>query len=321
MFSVVIPLYNKSRYIEKAVRSVLAQTCANFELIIVDDGSTDDGLAQIEAIEDDRIHIVLQQNKGVSVARNNGVETAKYDYIAFLDADDWWDVRFLEAMKNVITAYPLAGLYAANYYSVKNGVNRPAVIGVPESFQSGYIDYFDVYSKTFWAPVNCSYAVIKKNVFVEEKGFQPSLKMGEDLDLWLRVALRYKVGYLNQFLAYSNQDAETSQRALGAEKRWKKEEHVIFNLTYLNEFENQLPALKYLLDGLRLRSLTPFYLQNVYSEEIRKIVRKIDLAFHPFLYRFVYTWPKAMVLGYFLGKKYGSFVKQSMIRMANKARN
>lgn len=321
MFSVVIPLYNKANYVEKAVRSVLGQTFRNFEVIVVDDGSTDDGFARLQSLRDDRLRFIQQKNAGVSVARNNGVKSAQYDYIAFLDADDWWDAHFLEQMAKLITDYPQAALYATNYYSVKNGVNRLAVIGVADGFQRGYIDYFDVYAKTFWAPVNCSYAVIKKTVFVGEKGFRPSLKMGEDLDLWLRVALKHKVGYLNQFLAYSNQDADTSQRALGAEKRWKKEEHVIFNLAYLNESENQLPKLKYLLDGLRLRSLIPFYLQNAYPREIREIVRTMDFSRHPFLYRFVYTWPKVVVLSYFLGKKYGSFVKQSMIRMAHKARN
>jgi len=321
VFSVVIPLYNKANYVEKAVRSVLGQTFRNFEVIVVDDGSTDDGFARLQSLRDDRLRFIQQKNAGVSVARNNGVKSAQYDYIAFLDADDWWDAHFLEQMAKLITDYPQAALYATNYYSVKNGVNRLAVIGVADGFQRGYIDYFDVYAKTFWAPVNCSYAVIKKTVFVGEKGFRPSLKMGEDLDLWLRVALKHKVGYLNQFLAYSNQDADTSQRALGAEKRWKKEEHVIFNLAYLNESENQLPKLKYLLDGLRLRSLIPFYLQNAYPREIREIVRTMDFSRHPFLYRFVYTWPKVVVLSYFLGKKYGSFVKQSMIRMAHKARN
>lgn len=306
---------------EKSVRSVLSQTFRDFELIVVDDGSTDGGLARLQALEDDRLRLLPQANAGVSVARNNGVKTAQYDYIAFLDADDWWDEHFLERMAKLITDYPQAALYAINYYSVKNGLNRPAVIGVPDNFQSGYIDYFDVYAKTFWAPVNCSYAVIKKTIFVEEKGFQPSLRMGEDLDLWLRVALKHKVGYLNQFLAYSNQDAETSQRALGAEKHWTKEEHVIFNLDYLNEYENQLPKLKYLLDGLRLRSLIPFYLQNAYSKEIREIVKTIDFSRHPSVYRFVYTWPKVVVWGYFSGKKYGSFVKQILIRAANKGRN
>ena len=183
------------------------------------------------------------------------------------------------------------------------------------------IDYFDVYAKTFWAPVNCSYVVIKKTIFLEENGFRPFLKMGEDLDLWLRVALKHQVGYLNQFLAYSNQDAETSQRALGAEKRWKKEAHVIFNLAYLHESENQMPKLNYLLDGLRLRSLISFYLQNAYPAEVGEIVRKIDFSHHPFWYRFVYTWPKALVLGYFLGKKYGSLVKQSLIRVVNKGQH
>ena len=109
MFSVIIPLYNKAAYIEKAINSVLAQNFKEFELIIVNDGSTDDSFSKLTVICNrlsvenpeifNKIKIVQQENQGVSTARNNGVKIAKYDYIAFLDADDWWESTFLEEMK------------------------------------------------------------------------------------------------------------------------------------------------------------------------------------------------------------------------------
>ena len=91
MFSIVIPLYNKAEYVPKTLASVLNQTYSDFELIIVDDGSTDDSLEVINSFVDNRIKIVKQKNGGVSAARNRGIIEAKYELIALLDADDWWD--------------------------------------------------------------------------------------------------------------------------------------------------------------------------------------------------------------------------------------
>ena len=99
MFSIIIPLYNKAPYIAKAIQSVAAQTYKEFELIVIDDGSTDESLEKLRVLSTElgeknpefiaKLKIVEQQNQGVSNTRNNAVKLAKYDYIAFLDADDW----------------------------------------------------------------------------------------------------------------------------------------------------------------------------------------------------------------------------------------
>lgn len=90
MISVVIPLYNKDKQIAKTLYSVLKQTYPNFEVIVVNDGSTDNSLSEVSKISDSRIRLICQENKGVSAARNRGIQEAKSDYIAFLDADDEW---------------------------------------------------------------------------------------------------------------------------------------------------------------------------------------------------------------------------------------
>ena len=164
MFSVIIPLYNKENYIKKVINSVLDQTFLNFELIIINDGSTDDSLSIAQQFTDTRIKIVIQENLGVSVTRNNGVRLAKYENIAFLDADDWWDCHFLEEMYKLVTDYPDAGLYGCKYYLVKHGNLIESNIGLPSDFVAGYINYFKVYSTTFWVPINCSFVIIKKNI-------------------------------------------------------------------------------------------------------------------------------------------------------------
>ena len=150
MFSVIIPLYNKAPYVEKAIRSVLNQTFKEFELIVVDDGSTDDSLSVAKncLLQTINYKLIEQHNQGVSTARNNGVKQAKYPYICFLDADDWWSPTFLEEMKALIDEFPDAGIYGSSYYIVKNGRQRVAPIGVDNDFSKGLIDYFRVYAKT-----------------------------------------------------------------------------------------------------------------------------------------------------------------------------
>src|SRR5690242_20716958 len=90
LISIIIPVYNAEVYIKSTIKSVLCQTYTNFEIVVVDDGGTDESIRLIEALNDPRIRIIRQPNQGVSVARNNGVAAAKGDYIAFLDSDDLW---------------------------------------------------------------------------------------------------------------------------------------------------------------------------------------------------------------------------------------
>lgn len=314
MFSVIIPLFNKADYIEKAIESVLSQTMPDFELIVIDDGSTDSSLERIGRFTDTRLQIIHQANAGVSTARNNGAAFSRFDYVAFLDADDWWDERFLEEMKPLVTQFPDAGLHGSNYYVVKNGHNTPAQIGLPFGFSKGYIDYFTVYAKTFWVPINCSFVVVKKSIFSQQNGFNSKLKFGEDFDLWVRIALLHKVAYLNRFLAYSNQDADTANRALGMDKCWEPAEHVTFNLAHLAENEKTQPVIKNLLDGLRVRSLIPYRLNGWYPNDVRTIISHVELNNQPSYYRFVYQWPLPVVKAYFRIRQLGSWLKQRLLR-------
>ncbi len=316
MFSIVIPLYNKADYIAKAVYSVLSQSYKEFELIIVNDGSTDNSLEIVEQItksSNSQITIINQLNSGVSVARNNGAKAAKYDYVVFLDADDWWDKNFLSEMKSLIEAYPDAALYSCNYYKVKNSQNILARIGIETGFQRGYINYFEVYSNTFWMPVHSSNTIIKKEIFLLITGFNEKLKFAEDFDLWIRISLKNKFAFLNRNLSYYNQDVPVSMRALG-EKIWKKEEHAVFNFGYLKEDEKSNPVLKKLLDGIRVRSLMEYYLKGIYKSEVKDILEQIEMSKQPKYFQRVYSYPKIIVRLYFQYKKIGSFFKQWLIK-------
>ncbi len=284
MFSVIIPLYNKAPYVAKAIESVLGQTYRDFEVIVIDDGSTDQSLEVAKTFENKSITIVSQPNSGVSTARNNGVKLAKYPYICFLDADDWWHPTFLEEMKRLITDFPDAGIYGSGYYIVKNGQERIAPIGVPQGFERGIIDYCEVYAKTLCMPLTSISVVIPKHIFDEEKGFKSQLKFGEDFDLWIRIALKHKVILVNKPLAYYNQDVDVNNRAIGS-RFYKPEEHMLFS-NYGDFMHNE--GFRFLFERLALYGLLSYYLNDVNKLEVYQILSEINWNKHEHKYLLYY---------------------------------
>ena len=300
MFSVIIPLYNKAPYVAKAIESVLGQTYRDFEVIVIDDGSTDQSLEVAKTFENKSITIVSQSNSGVSTARNNGVKLAKYPYICFLDADDWWHPTFLEEMKRLITDFPDAGIYGSGYYIVKNGQERIAPIGVPQGFEQGIIDYCEVYAKTLCMPLTSISVVIPKHIFDEEKGFKSQLKFGEDFDLWIRITLKHKVILVNKSLAYYNQDVDVNNRGVAVHKTYSPVNHFIFNLDYLYDNEKNNHRLKILLDKLRVYILLKYRMQRAFPKEYNAEIKKVDFSVQPLGVRLQYYLPV-----WFLKQYYG----------------
>jgi len=196
-FSIVIPLYNKEKFIGQAIESVLGQTISNFELIIVDDGSTDESVNIVKRYTDIRIRLIEKKNEGVSVARNVGIKNAIAEYIAFLDADDEWLPDFLETIKNLINKYPEAGGYATSrYQEIENSIlEKITYITFKENQTNSIIENlfrFIVYDKL---PITSSSVCIKKNVFETIGMFPIGVKRGEDLDMWIRLFLKYPIAF------------------------------------------------------------------------------------------------------------------------------
>ena len=320
MFSVIIPLYNKAPYVEKAIRSVAAQTFREFELIVIDDGSTDNSFEianQLigEILIDSTTNPPLgglrgatQLNSGVSTARNNGVALASYPYICFLDADDWWAPTFLEEMKALIEEFPEAGIYGTGYYIVKHSRIRVATIGVDDGFEKGEIDYCRVYAKTLCMPLTSISVCIPKYIFEKENGFKPALKLGEDFDLWIRIALKHKVVLVNKPLAYYNQDVEIQNRAIGP-RLYKPEEHMLFT-DYGKMMENE--DFKILFDKLAIYGLLPYYLNNVNAVEVKNILERIDWKNTDSEFAKYYRMPKFLTILYFRIKKKLSNIKRRL---------
>lgn len=282
-FSVIIPLYNKAPYVAKAIQSVLSQTFTDFELVIVDDGSMDDSVAIASDIIEghSNCRLLRQENSGVSVARNHGVARSQGDYLCFLDADDWWDTSFLEEMSHLIDDFTDAGIYGTNYTIVNETKHktRVAKIGVEDGFVKGYVNYCRVYANTLYMPLTSISVAIPRRVFEEMSGFPKGIKLGEDFLLWIRIALKHKVAFLNRPLAYYNQDVDAANRGVG--KLYKPQEHMLWNLGFLSEEEKTNPDCKQLLDNLRAYGLLPYYLSKQYHEDALRELDKVDWNLQP----------------------------------------
>ena len=309
MYSIIIPLYNKEAYIDKAVKSVLIQTYIGFELIIIDDGSTDNSLLEVQKFDDQRIRIIIQQNQGVSTARNNGVKAAKYDYVAFLDADDWWEPTYLEEMKTLLEEFPKTGIFGSGYYIIKNGHKHIAPIGVEKDFKKGFINYCQVYSNALCMPLWTGATVVRKSVFIAEKGFKPRLKFGEDFDLWLRVSLKYQVVLLNKPLSNYNQDVDLKERAVGS-RLYEPKQHMLFS--DYSEFSFNAD-FTYLFECLAVYSLLPYYLANKNISDVKNILSNICWKNHSYKYRLYYQiLPKKLVIYWMNYLKLGSKIKRRL---------
>ena len=213
VISVAIPLYNKCSEIARTLQSVFDQTFQQFEILVVDDGSTDGGAEIVAQIDDPRVRLIRQANAGVSAARNRAIEESQSELIAFLDADDEWKPGFLEAIWDLRERFPEAGLYATAYerHLPNGGIAQLTLSQVPPAPWSGIIDNY--YRAAFDDALIWSSAVaVPKQVFAQVGGFPVGIRLGEDLDMWLRIALRYPIAYCNRSLAIYDQAA--SNRAM-----------------------------------------------------------------------------------------------------------
>ncbi|MDI9432755.1 MAG: glycosyltransferase family 2 protein [Planctomycetota bacterium] len=215
-FSVVIPLYNKQDTVERAVRSVLAQTVQDFEIVVVDDGSTDGGPQVVRRIEDQRIRIVHQANQGVSAARNRGIAEARYDLVAFLDADDEWMPTFLQTVRRLVETFPQAAVFATGYlFCQGQGETRPARLrGIPAAPWQGLLDdYFAVAARSD-PPVWSSAVAVRKEALHAVGGFPVGVRSGEDLLTWARLAVSYTIAFSAEPLSIFHLGAEHSPARL-----------------------------------------------------------------------------------------------------------
>jgi len=212
-FSIIIPLYNKANYIEKTLQSVLNQTYPEFEVLVINDGSTDNSLKVVKQINDYRVKIFSKENEGVSATRNFGIEKAQHDYIAFLDADDLWLPDYLDAICKLIQFYPNAGVFATLYY-VNKKIDGSDFELKKETSNFGdtilIVDYCKDLIERIVTPLWTGSICVNKKCFVDSGSFPIGVKRGEDLDMWLRLSLNTSIAVLNSQLVIYNQITENN---------------------------------------------------------------------------------------------------------------
>lgn len=206
-FSIIIPLYNKENFIKNTLKSVLNQNFTDFEVIIVNDGSTDSSEEKVLQFDDSRVHYYRKKNDGVSSARNYGIEKAKSDYIAFIDADDYWYPDFLDEMFKSINSCPQLKVFSAAIEIETSKSAIPANYSIKKIGDFEIVNYFTASTKR---TVLCSSsAVFHKMVFEQTGQFNTNLKSGEDTDLWIRIGLIYPIHFSWKILARYTYDPDS----------------------------------------------------------------------------------------------------------------
>jgi glycosyltransferase involved in cell wall biosynthesis len=206
-FTVVIPLFNKECSVGRAVTSVLSQSFDSFELIIVDDGSTDCSIEVVSGFKDSRLKLMKQPNMGPSAARNSGFKAATAMWVCFLDADDKWDTGFLKTILSLIEMAPKASMYSVKYRVVDEAGHTFHHFS---NYPDGYLGYVEDFFRAYAARglINSSSVCIKRESLCAIGGFPVHARNGEDVYTWLRLADVNRVAYANVECVTIFRDAE-----------------------------------------------------------------------------------------------------------------
>ena len=292
--SIVIPLYNKQNAITATLQSVLAQTYTNYEIIVVDDGSTDESANVAEAtllasrLSPLAFRLIRKPNGGVCSARNRGIQEAKYDYIALLDGDDLWDEHYLEEQVKLIEDFPEAKMWGINFAEMSNGeLIRKLPTGLPEGYR-GYVEnYFQMSSRI--SDLYCSSSVvIKKEVFDKVGYFDERIKYAEDNDMWFRIIATYPVAFYDRYMVFYLFDAEN--RALN---------HKIMLQDYLPFYVNKYRAYREnkifytWINRWSANIIRRYYfdLKRNQLEDARIATTKLDYSVIPYKYKLLFKAP------------------------------
>ena len=314
-FSVVIPLYNKQNSIAATLQSVLAQTYTNYEIIVVDDGSTDDS-ARIaeEYIRERKVYgveckgaensiaenyasrlsplafrLIKKNNGGVCSARNRGIQEAKFDYIALLDGDDQWDEHYLEEQVKLIQDFPKAKMWGINFAEMSNGeLIRKLPTGLPEGYR-GYVEnYFQMPGRI--SDLFCSSSVVvKKEAFDRIGYFDERIKYSEDIDMWYRIIANYPIVFYDRYMVWYLYDAEN--RAMNRTRPLK------FWLPYFvdkykdDRFKHNQVFYQWIMRWSANRIRNVYFENRSQYAEACEAKKKLDYSVLPWKYNILFKWP------------------------------
>jgi glycosyltransferase involved in cell wall biosynthesis len=205
-FSIVIPLFNKEKEIDKTLCAVIAQTFQDFEVIVIDDGSIDNSFRIASTYKNEKINILSKINGGVSSARNFGVELALGDYVVFLDADDTLCKNHLQVLSDMIDDCYEDVLFSTSHVIEEDGNSFNAPSSLPQDFQGKVSQPFQVLGKGL-SLINSSTACVRRDALNGDMIFPVGVTRGEDLHLWIRLIAKYGICHSSSRTVIINRDA------------------------------------------------------------------------------------------------------------------
>lgn len=294
-FSVIIPLFNGEAYIGRALDSILGQTLQKFEIIVVDDHSTDQGAQVVMAYaeNDSRVRLIQHdRNLGVSVARNRGIQEASYQLIAFLDADDEWDPDYLETIQKLITNYPDCGAYASSYrIEYENGlvIDQSKRGAFREGWSGKIDDLFQMIIQTGGTPFHTDTIVVRKEVLERIGGFPVGMVRGQDVYTWIQIGMYDTICFINSPKAtyYKGIPHQTTSLPEKSNMQaWEKIRHLYDSGQVPEKYRRSF--LEYSSATL-LSAVRRLILLNRDGKQARIILRKFG-AKNSFQYFWLYFW-------------------------------
>ncbi len=300
--SIVIPAYNAAATILPTLDSVFQQTFRDFEVLVINDGSTDQTLELLQTIEDTRLQTFNYENGGLPVARNRGISHARGEFIAFLDADDFWSVDKLELQLAALQAHPEAGVaYSWNYYQYDR--SEKSYAETSNSFQGDV--YADLLIKNFIQ--NGSNPLIRKEAIASVGLFDSTLKSCEDWEYYLRLAKQW------HFVLVPKAQVFYRQSSTSMTSKIEVMETYLF-LVIERAFKSAPPELQH-LKPLSL-SWVYQYIAEHYLKSRTATVKQLSVVAHN-LYKSIYLHPPHLLNDYTQGL-IRMFLKQLFLRLANK---
>ena len=272
MFSVVISLFNKEGYIKNTLDSVFKQSFKDFEVIIVNDGSTDRSIEVVSTFTDKRLKILNKKNEGASTARNLGIQAAKYEFIALLDGDDIWYPNHLKNLKELIDNFPKCGLYCTAYETLyyNKKIVKGKFLEIDDSFNGIVSDYFT--SSLVNSMASSSSVAIPKMIFKNYGKFDTNIRSGQDTEFWIKIALNENVAFTSNISAriiISDQGNHLSQSD-------KRNDRLMVLHRFKEDEENNASLKKYM--DINRFSVAIERKMNKDKQSFRAIVRDIDLS-------------------------------------------
>lgn len=262
MISVIIPLFNKEDFILETLKSVLSQTYTEFEIIVVNDGSIDNSLGIVNGVKDERIKAITINNGGVSNARNVGIDKAKFDWVALLDADDTWEQNYLQKAVDILIMNSEVDVVATNYYL---DYNFKKVVALKN--RNGFIESY-LKNPCF----SSSTVIIRKNVFVRLGVFNPKLKYGEDQHLWFRLGANCII-YFNSspLVNYRMEDHQVSNSLI------KDRDFSADLVSVIDDIEIYTEEWQVFKTNYLMRYLRPYYIYDDHLLSVKTLINKIPL--------------------------------------------